>query len=674
MTFRSQKLIFATLLGFAAAIAPALQTLDAQETDKAKQAKQAKQLNQAMGFKPKFASELVYEQPNAAVLKGCIIERMENPPGFIVYHETGRVLRKFVDTNKDKNLDQWSYYNEGLEVYRDIDSNFDENLDQYRWLGPAGTRWGIDRDQDGEIDYWKVISPEEVAYECFQAVKKKDAKRFNRLLLSEDELKALGLNEAIFDDASKRWNDARSNFPSMAKSQKAISSNSKWVYAGNGQPSMMADSMGNKKNLVIYDHASGFFENGSSPQQIALGSIVKVGEGWRLVELPEIVDPKQPLENGGVFFPREDRRPGGTVPDKFQQQLAERLGDLTKAEELVKSAKGVAVERAEKARADVLVKLVGLSRDMKDAENLSNWQMNLADSVCDAYQNDRFDGGIDYLNKYMIANKGSKGLDYIKWRSIFAEFAWVDKNGSKKQVAAAREKFNGELKAFQKSFPNSEFAPKALIQLAVHYEVNDSDEPAKATEWYRECVSRFPNTTYGKRAKGALIRLNNFGKTFPLVGKTASGQDFNIERLKGKIVVLHFWETWCFEESDIKDLARLQSKFKDDLVIVGCNIEGSTNGGGDAEATKEFRAFLARNKSEVTWIQLHAPGSVDRSPLAHQLGIATEPTIVLVDREGKLVETNISISALEREIVREKTSLVERHRKSRHQLGRARLK
>ena len=129
---------------------------------------------------------------------------------------------------------------------------------------------------------------------------------------------------------------------------------------------------------------------------------------------------------------------------------------------------------------------------------------------------------------------------------------------------------------------------------------------------------------------------------------------FDISQLRGKIVVLHFWETWCCTDKDIKDLARLKSKFKDDLVIVGCNIEGATNGGTNADATKEFRAFVGRNSKTMTWLQLHAPGSVDGSPLAQQLGIATEPTIVLVDRFGKLLETNISLDSLEREIVREK--------------------
>jgi hypothetical protein len=616
---------------------------------------QDKQLDQAMSFTPKHVSDVDYEKPGVAVLKACKIERTTSPAGFVVYHETGRILRKFVDSNKDEKLDRWSYYKDGLEVYRDIDSNFDENLDQYRWLGPSGTRWGIDRNQDGEIDSWKSISPEEVAYECFQAVKNRDQSRFNRLLLSEAELGTLGLNAKIKSDVVNRWKTARSKFAGMARGQTTINAKSKWVYAGNGQPAAMAAGDGNKNDLVVYDHASGFFDNGSSTHQIALGSMVKVGDAWRLVELPEIVDPKKPLENGGVFFPRDEFGASSVGPGADDKELAKLLNDLAKVEESLKGAKGVGVERGEKAKADVLVKLVQFYSKSGDQKNAMNWQENLADSVSSAYQMDRYSEGIDYLNRYILNNKGAAGLDYVKWRAIFAEYAWVTNNGNRKQLSAAEDKLFAELAAFQKTFATSErFAPDALVQLAVHYEVADSDEPEKAMKWYRECVKRFPKTKFGRRSAGALVRLGSFGKTFPFVGKTAKGQTFDISRARGKIVVLHYWETWCCSKGDVKELARLQSKYKDDLIVIGCNIEGANGNGTDADATKAFQKFVSENAKTMTWIQLHAPGSVDSSSLAHQLGIATEPTIILVDRKGQLVETNIAMNSLEQEVQRER--------------------
>ena len=108
-----------------------------------------------------------YEKPGIAVLKQCKLAKTTKPTGFVVHHESGRILRQFLDTNGNGKLNQWSYFKDGIEVYRDIDTNHNQKADQYRWLGGAGTRWGIDQDENGTIESWKVISPEEVAFEAF---------------------------------------------------------------------------------------------------------------------------------------------------------------------------------------------------------------------------------------------------------------------------------------------------------------------------------------------------------------------------------------------------------------------------------------------------------------------------------------------------------------------------
>ena len=88
---------------------------------------------------------------------------------------TASILRKFVDTNDDNVVDQWSYYKDGLEVYRDIDSNFNGKADQYRWFHTGGSRWGLDPNEDGVIDSWKSISAEEVTAEVVAAIATHDA-------------------------------------------------------------------------------------------------------------------------------------------------------------------------------------------------------------------------------------------------------------------------------------------------------------------------------------------------------------------------------------------------------------------------------------------------------------------------------------------------------------------
>jgi hypothetical protein len=125
-----------------------------------------------------------------ATIKG---EKMGSFSAWVVRDAAGQLLRKFADTNNDNIVDQWCYYRDGIEVYRDIDSNFNGKADQYRWLNTAGTRWGMDENEDTKVDSWKAISAEEVSAEVVRALAEQDPARFQRVLLTESELKSLGL-------------------------------------------------------------------------------------------------------------------------------------------------------------------------------------------------------------------------------------------------------------------------------------------------------------------------------------------------------------------------------------------------------------------------------------------------------------------------------------------------
>lgn len=104
--------------------------------------------------------------------------------GYVVKDPNGLILRRFLDTNGDNKLDQWCYYKDGIEVYRDIDTDSNSKADQYRWFNTAGSRWGVDKNEDGVIDYWQAISPEEVTAEVVAALANQDVARFSRVLLS----------------------------------------------------------------------------------------------------------------------------------------------------------------------------------------------------------------------------------------------------------------------------------------------------------------------------------------------------------------------------------------------------------------------------------------------------------------------------------------------------------
>ena len=111
----------------------------------------------------------------------------------------------------------------------DIDQDFNGKADQYRWLGTAGVRWGVDRDEDGELDRWKQISAEEVSAEIVRALADRDAERFARVLISDTEIEQLGLGAQQKTDLLKKTAAAKTGFSNLARRQKVITPRTRWV-------------------------------------------------------------------------------------------------------------------------------------------------------------------------------------------------------------------------------------------------------------------------------------------------------------------------------------------------------------------------------------------------------------------------------------------------------------
>src|SRR5882757_2726211 len=175
---------------------------------------------QALALTP-IQPNVDYARPTAKEAATCTIrvEKQNGVTAWVVRDAQGQTLRRFADTNSDNVVDLWCYYNGGLEVYRDIDADHDGKADQYRWLQTAGTRWGMDKNQDGRVDYWQVISAPEVAEELVYAIKTKDQKRFELLLMTPEELANAGFSKQQTDKIAAMLKAAPSAFAKLAAEQ-----------------------------------------------------------------------------------------------------------------------------------------------------------------------------------------------------------------------------------------------------------------------------------------------------------------------------------------------------------------------------------------------------------------------------------------------------------------------
>src|SRR5438477_11902962 len=101
--------------------------------------------SQLLGLQPKNPGA-AYSTPSPQEVDACKVELLTGAKtgssGFLLRDPRGLPLRRFFDTDGDRQIDVWSYYQDGVEVYREIDSNLNKKADQFRWLNAGGMKWG----------------------------------------------------------------------------------------------------------------------------------------------------------------------------------------------------------------------------------------------------------------------------------------------------------------------------------------------------------------------------------------------------------------------------------------------------------------------------------------------------------------------------------------------------
>lgn len=596
------------------------------------------------------------DTPTADELANCRVERAVETigvAGWIVYDGSGRKIRQFLDTDGDKKLDVWQFFRNGVEVYREIDTDKDDKRNEFRWLGNEGTRWGIDENQDGTIDRWKQISAEEVAAEVFHAVRDKNIARFRAVLISESDLANLGLRSELSLSISEKLKASQAGLSGLSADFKGLSPKAEFAHFGSATPNLLAkdfETSGNREDVFFYDLSSAVFSDdsgaGKSYGQISLGTMLKTNEGWRVVELPVLMQEGKVVTNGGLMLSLPSTAMASAGIEGNNADIIKLFEEFEDVENKLRNAKaGDETEKLQRKRVEVLTQLAVQS----EGENRANWIRQLADTVANAYESGMFDQGLDELmetGRKLGAQKIDAERDYIAWRVITARYSKASDGSSSERVAAS-ERFQKDLEAFIKSFPNSDFAPEGLNQIALYAEVNGADEESlkQAVEVYRRIEKEFPGTKWAARAKGARNRLDSIGKKIDFAGKTINNQNFDLNspQLAGKIVIIHFWATWCDAcVKDFPEFQRLQAKYKDELVVVGVNLDDSYD---------KMKEHLSAN-AQYKWTQLYAPGGVSDSPLAIQMGVSTLPLNLLIDQKGQVVDTGLSAREIDRSIQR----------------------
>jgi thiol-disulfide isomerase/thioredoxin len=129
-----------------------------------------------------------------------------------------------------------------------------------------------------------------------------------------------------------------------------------------------------------------------------------------------------------------------------------------------------------------------------------------------------------------------------------------------------------------------------------------------------------------------------------LEGTTLEGTTFDIKALRGKVVLVDFWATWCQPcLAELPHVRQLYERHKDEgFRVVGISLDTSR---------EKLARFVEREKlpwPQIFFREAEQPGW--QNPLAQQYGVAGIPYTLLVDREGRIVAEGLRGRDMERAV------------------------
>ena len=221
-----------------------------------------------------------------------------------------------------------------------------------------------------------------------------------------------------------------------------------------------------------------------------------------------------------------------------------------------------------------------------------------------------------------LAGAQGAGIEKPSFREAIAE---VQKTAHDLRDAtpAYYESLEAGFLRVQKEFPLEDEVYSELLFVADH-------RPKDAAARLAQRVIDWPSSAAVKeKARGLIRKKESLGKPVDLKFSVLKGGEIDVASMKGKVVLVDFWATWCPScQEKLEELKALYAQHQArGFEIVGISFD---------EKPRRLQLYL--DVQGVTWPQ-HCSGegwSGPNATLAARFGLTSLPGLWLVDRKGNL--------------------------------------
>jgi len=231
----------------------------------------------------------------------------------------------------------------------------------------------------------------------------------------------------------------------------------------------------------------------------------------------------------------------------------------------------------------------------------------------------------------------SKHIPAVSLRRAMA--VWFSREVPRDEDAPVHDYFPPEtvavvdslLKEVGDTYPGSEAAAEALIQrLVISSHSSGGEITPHVMDLYDTLIHSYGDNpavlnAAREQARGVMMTMEGFAG---FSGIDLEGNTVNNELLKGSVVLIDFWATWCGPcIREIPGLAEAYESLKPHgFEIIGVSLDRGTS--------ESFTTWL--NNNRVTWPQIFS-GDGWNAPLARQFHVRSIPCTVLLNRNGKVI-------------------------------------